>query len=423
MSLINLSALNETTNSKATNIAAWFTILHNIFQCIFCEYLRRTDFSALTSLFTVHAFVASACSSRRHPSSDIWKTRSHFVYFSFVAGLYINKHSAVPMSLLRDCPKRLTIFPISEFCMPIWKAYKLQVTKFWTPEELDFKSDLQDWLTLEEDEKDFLLRILAFFAISDSVVLENLNANFCSELDNPEAVAFYTFQAMMENVHAETYSILLDMFCTDADKKKALFGAVETLPSVAAKVSFARQYMDPAKSHSARLIAFACVEGILFSGSFCAIYWLKHFKQKCPGLTLSNEFIARDEGMHCEFAVLLYTKYTKKEDKLTVREVRAIVQQALEVEKIFILNALPRKLTGMNKELMTKYVTFVADRLCKELCGETLYPISKNPFPWMEQISLGGKTNFFEKRVSEYNKAGVLDDDESTFDFDMSNLS
>ena len=328
------------------------------------------------------------------------------------------------MSLLRDCSKRLTVFPISEFCLPIWKAYKYQVTKFWTPEELDFKTDLADWQTLDADEQAFLLQILAFFAISDSVVLENLNANFCKELENPEVVAFYTFQAMMENMHAETYSILLDLFCTDADQKRALFDVVETLPSVAAKVNFAREYMDTAKSHSARLVAFACVEGILFSGSFCAIYWLKQFKQKCPGLTTSNEFIARDEGMHCEFAVLLYTQYTKKEDMLTVKEIRTIIERALQVEKIFILKALPRKLTGMNKELMTQYVHFVADRLCQQLCGESLSSTPAcNPFHWMEQISLEGKTNFFEKRVSEYNKAGVLDEDENTFAFDMSSLS
>ena len=328
------------------------------------------------------------------------------------------------MSLLRDCPKRLTTFPISKFCRPIWRAYKKQVAKFWTPEELDFKSDLADWNTLLPDEQDFLLHVLAFFAISDSVVLDNLISNFCHELDNPEVVAFYTFQAMMENMHAETYSILLDMFCTDAVQKQRLFGAMESLPSVAAKVNFARQYMDPTLSHSARLVAFACVEGILFSGSFCAIYWLKHFKKICPGLTLSNEFIARDEGLHCEFAVLLYTKYTKKKDMLSVEAVRAIIVKALCVEKLFIHHALPRKLEGMNEELMTQYVHFVADRLCQQLCGKGLGDgTAVNPFVWMEQIGLEGKTNFFEKRVSEYNKAGVLDEKGDAFDFDMSTLS
>jgi ribonucleotide reductase beta subunit family protein with ferritin-like domain len=328
------------------------------------------------------------------------------------------------MSLLCDCKKRLTTFPISDFCMPLWQAYKKQVTKFWTPEELDFKSDLSEWKTLEEDEQKFLLHILAFFAISDSVVLENLVSNFCNELDNPEVVAFYTFQAMMENMHAETYSILLDLFCTDKDQKQKLFDAVETLPSVAAKVNFAKHWMDPTTPYEQRLVAFACVEGILFSGSFCAIYWLKHFKQKCPGLTLSNEFIARDEGMHCEFAVLLYTKYTKKKDKLSSETLREIVLSAVKVEKYFILSALPRKLTGMNKDLMSSYIEFVADRLFQQLCDETLYEHKvKNPFAWMEQISLQGKTNFFEKRVSEYNKAGVGDEEEDTFDFDMSTLS
>jgi len=316
--------------------------------------------------------------------------------------------------------------------MPIWNAYKQQVTKFWTPEELDFKSDLTDWKTLHEDEQNFLLHILAFFAISDSVVLENLVSNFCNELDNPEVVAFYTFQAMMENMHAETYSILLDLFCTDKKQKQLLFGATETLPSVAAKVDFAKHWMDQSKPYEQRLVAFACVEGILFSGSFCAIYWLKHFKQKCPGLTLSNEFIARDEGMHSEFAVLLYTKYTKEEDKLSREKLREIVLSAVAVEKSFILSALPRKLTGMNKELMSEYVDFVADRLFQQLCNEKLYEeveqMSRtcavhNPFAWMEQISLQGKTNFFEKRVSEYNKAGVGDAAENTFDFDMSSLS
>jgi ribonucleotide reductase beta subunit family protein with ferritin-like domain len=326
------------------------------------------------------------------------------------------------MSALRDEPPRRTTFPISPRCLPIWKAYKYQVTKFWTVEEIDMSQDVRDWQTLAPDEREFLLHVLAFFAVSDSLVLENLVGNFCTELSNPEVVAFYTFQAMMENVHAEMYSILLDTLCQDQEQKQRLFNAVETMPSVAQKAAFAQKWMDPQQPYEQRLIAFACVEGILFSGSFCAIYWLRK-RSLCPGLTLSNEFIARDEGMHCEFAVLLYRQYTRPEDRLPAAQVREIIHAALEVERAFIAKALPHKLTAMNSVSMSAYVYFVADRLCQQLCDHPLVEgiVPHNPFEWMVQLGLQGKTNFFEKRVSEYNKAGVLDDDEGqdAFDLDM----
>jgi ribonucleoside-diphosphate reductase subunit M2 len=238
------------------------------------------------------------------------------------------------MSKLRDDPKRHTVFPIAEHCMPIWTAYKLQVSKVWTPEEIDFRSDLRDWNTLEADEREFLLHVLAFFAISDSLVLENLVTNFCNELANIEVRAFYTFQAAMEMVHAETYSILLDLFCIEKEEKTRLFQAVETLPSVAAKAAYAQQWMNPSIPYEQRLVAFACVEGILFSGSFCAIYWLKHFKQKCPGLTLSNEFIARDEAQHLWFACFLFKDRLLPEQRPSTQRVYEIVRQCVGVAHI-----------------------------------------------------------------------------------------
>jgi ribonucleoside-diphosphate reductase subunit M2 len=279
--------------------------------------------------------------------------------------------------------------------------YKKQVECFWRAEEIDLTKDLAYWETLEQGEKHFVSMILAFFAASDGIVLENLASRFMCDVQVSEARAFYGFQIAMENIHSETYSLLIETYIKDKEEKSKLFNAIENFPCIKKKSDWAQKWIhDNRSSFATRLVAFACVEGIFFSGAFCSIYWLKK-RGLMPGLTFSNELISRDEALHCEFAVLLYSKLVKKIDKARIHE---IIKEAVEIETEFICEALPCKLIGMNSELMTQYIKFVADRLVVQLGYKKIYNVA-NPFDFMELISLEGKTNFFERKVSEYSLA------------------
>merc|ERR1712060_241018 len=272
-----------------------------------------------------------------------------------------------------------------------------------TAEEIDLAQDAKDWDTLTDQERHFIKHILAFFAASDGIVLENLGARFSTEIQIPEARAFYGFQMAMENIHSETYSLLIEQYIRDPVEKDQVFDAIHTMPAVEEKAQWAVQWMNEENSFAERILAFACVEGILFSGSFCAIYWLKK-RGLMPGLTFSNELISRDEGLHAEFACLIYGKLQRNLPEDVVQD---IIRGAVVAERKFICEALPCDLIGMNSEMMTKYIEFVADRLLTALGHSKLFGAT-NPFDWMELISLQGKTNFFEKRVGEYQKAGVM---------------
>jgi ribonucleoside-diphosphate reductase beta chain len=283
--------------------------------------------------------------------------------------------------------------------------YKLHAAAFWTAEEIDLAEDAKDWKKLNANEQHFLKHVLAFFAASDGIVNENLVTNFADEVQWAEARCFYGFQIMMENIHAETYSLLIDAYITDPDEKTHLFNALETVPSVRKKGAWALKWLSRKKgSFAQRLVAFAAVEGIFFSGSFCAIFWLKK-RGLMPGLTFSNELISRDEGLHCDFACLLHNKLIRGAGENMIHR---IIAEAVEIETEFVTSALPVELIGMNAGLMRQYIEFVADRLLVSLNSSKLYNVS-NPFPWMEMISMQGKTNFFEKRVGEYQKSGVKD--------------
>lgn len=288
---------------------------------------------------------------------------------------------------------------------------------FWTAEEIDLASDLNDWERLNKDEKHFITHVLAFFAASDGIVNENLALRFYNDVQIPEARCFYGLQIAMENIHSETYGLLIDTYVKDNKEKDRLFRAVQTLDCVAKKAQWAMKWIRSNRSFAERLVAFAAVEGIFFSGSFCAIFWLKK-RGLMPGLATSNEFISRDEGLHCEFACLLYSLLSKDErlDKLTITK---IITEAVEIEKEFITEALPVSLIGMNATMMSQYIEYVADFWLQQLGVDKVYN-SANPFEWMELISLEGKTNFFEKRVSEYQKASILGDKgQQTFTLDM----
>ena len=305
--------------------------------------------------------------------------------------------------MLQENLDRFVLFPIQH--SDIWEMYKMEQASFWTAEEIDLAEDLKDWKELNENEKHFLKHILAFFAASDGIVNENLVMNFSNEVCWPEARAFYGFQIMMENIHAETYSLLIDTYITDENEKDHLFKALETVPSVKKKGEWAMRWLSRKRgSFAERLVAFAAIEGIFFSGSFCAIFLLKK-RGLMPGLTFSNELISRDEGLHCDFACLLHNKLLKGAGENVIR---SIIAEAVEIEIEFVTNALPVSLIGMNSDLMKQYIQFVADRLLVALGATKLYNVG-NPFPWMEMISMQGKTNFFEKRVAEYQKAGVMD--------------
>ena len=296
---------------------------------------------------------------------------------------------------------RWVMFPIQY--SDIWEMYKKAEASFWTAEEIDLSSDRADWERLTDSERHFIKHVLAFFAASDGIVLENLAGQFSTEVQVPEARAFYGFQIAMENIHSETYSLLIEQYITDPAERDVVFNAVQTMPAVKEKADWAVQWMNRQSSFAERLVAFAAVEGILFSGSFCAIFWLKK-RGLMPGLTFSNELISRDEGLHADFACLLYGKL---QQKLPEDVIHSIIRGAVNVERTFICEALSCDLIGMNNDLMTRYIEFVADRLLVALGHSKIYNAS-NPFDWMEMISLQGKTNFFEKRVGEYQKAGVM---------------
>jgi ribonucleotide reductase beta subunit family protein with ferritin-like domain len=303
--------------------------------------------------------------------------------------------------LLKENKDRFTLFPIKN--QDIWKAYKKAEASFWTAEEMDLSKDTSDWEKLNENERFFIKHILAFFAGSDGIVNENLVQNFANEVQIPEARCFYGFQIAIENIHSEVYSILIDKFITDNNEKNTLFSAIHTVPCVSKKASWALNWLDSSKnSFAERLVAFATVEGIFFSGSFCAIYWLKK-RGVMPGLTFSNELISRDEGMHTDFAVLLYSKLN---NKLSQEKIYSIIGDAVKIEKEFINEAIPCALIGMNAELMSQYIEFVADRLIVQLGYSKLFN-TENPFEFMQLISIENKTNFFEKRVAEYSISTV----------------
>ncbi|MGI4734198.1 MAG: ribonucleoside-diphosphate reductase small subunit [Janthinobacterium lividum] len=303
--------------------------------------------------------------------------------------------------LLAENPNRFVLFPIQH--PYVWQLYKQAEASFWVAEEIDLGQDQKDWDGLTDGERHFISHVLAFFAASDGIVNENLAVNFMQEVQLPEARCFYGFQIMMENVHAETYSLLIDTYIKDPKEKDRLFNALETVPCVQKKGEWALRWIN-SESFTERLIAFAAIEGIFFSGSFCSIFWLKK-RGLMPGLTFSNELISRDEGLHCDFACLLYRDHLVQ--KLSEERVHEIIRDAVSIEQEFVTDALPVNLIGMNAKSMSQYIEFVADRLLVALGYRKIYG-SANPFDFMEMISLQGKTNFFEKRVGEYQKAGVL---------------
>lgn len=304
--------------------------------------------------------------------------------------------------ILEENKNRFVLFPIQHD--DIWSFYKKAEASIWTAEEIDLSPDLVDWENkLNDDERHFIKHVLAFFAASDGIVNENLAENFLSEVQYTEAKFFYGFQVMMENIHSETYSLLIDTYIKDTADKNYLFNAIDTLDCVRKKADWALRWIDKG-SFAERLVAFAAVEGIFFSGSFCSIFWLKK-RGLMPGLSFSNELISRDEGLHCDFACLLYNNHLI--NKLSKEEVKKIITDAVEIEKEFVTDALPVKLIGMNSDLMQQYIEFVADRLLVELGNEKVYNVT-NPFDFMDMISIQGKTNFFEKRVGEYQKSGVM---------------
>jgi ribonucleotide reductase beta subunit family protein with ferritin-like domain len=314
--------------------------------------------------------------------------------------------------LLTETNDRYVMFPIQD--QDIWKMYKKQMDCFWRAEEIDLSKDMVHWEKLTDNERHFIKMILAFFAASDGIVLENLGMRFMSEVQLSEARAFYGFQIMMENIHSETYSLLIDTYIKDKDEKTRLFKAIEQYPCINKKANWALKWIhDKRSSFATRLLAFACVEGIFFSGAFCSIYWLKK-RGLMPGLTFSNELISRDEGMHTDFAVLLYTKLHNKVNKKRVYE---IIREVVDIEKEFICDALPCRLIGMNADMMNRYIEFVADRLLTQLGYEKIYNTA-NPFDFMEMISIERKTNFFESRVSDYSLADTTKREEA-FNFDV----
>jgi ribonucleoside-diphosphate reductase beta chain len=307
--------------------------------------------------------------------------------------------------ILQENKNRFVIFPIKHH--DIWEWYKKMEASFWTAEEIDLHQDLTDWNNkLSDDERYFIKHILAFFAASDGIVNENLAENFVNEVQYAEAKFFYGFQIMMENIHSETYSLLIDTYVKDEAEKAELFNALEVFPAIRKKADWALKWIE-SDSFAERLIAFAAVEGIFFSGAFCSIYWLKK-RGLMPGLTFSNELISRDEGVHCDFAVHLHNHHLI--NKVPKDRIKEIIVDALDIEREFVTESLPVSLIGMNAALMTQYLEFVADRLLVELGCERVYG-SANPFDFMDMISLQGKTNFFEKRVAEYQKSGVMNTD------------
>lgn len=303
---------------------------------------------------------------------------------------------------------RFVLFPIQHTA--IWEMYKKAMASFWTAEEIDLYADLGDWEAMNDQERHYISHILAFFSASDGIVNENLALRFYNEVQIPEARAFYGFQIAMENIHAETYGLLIDTYIKDEKQKNYLFHAIDNIPCIKKKADWALRYIYSNDNFAERLVAFAAIEGIFFSGSFCSIFWLKK-RGLMPGLTFSNELISRDEGLHTDFACLLYRDYIQ--NKPSEARILEIIKEAVELEQEFISEALPVSLIGMNSDMMKEYIRFVADRLMRTLGYGDVYG-AKNPFDWMELISMQGKTNFFEKRVAEYQKAGVMNSAKGT---------
>lgn len=304
-----------------------------------------------------------------------------------------------------------TLFPIKPSEQQLFRMYKQSVAVFWTPEEIDFSKDIADWEKLTADEKHFISRVLAFFAGSDGIVQENLASRFQREVDSQVVKLFYSFQNAMEGIHSETYSLLIDTYVKDQAEKAMLFDGINTIPCIGHKADWAKKWIDSPDDFQTRLIAFACVEGIFFSGAFCSIYWLKK-RGLMPGLTFSNELISRDEGLHTQFAVALYHTLEPRPSAV----IHTIIKEAVELEQEFICNALPCSLIGMNSKMMSQYIEFVADRLAVQLGTQKIYG-TQNPFDFMDLISLEGKTNFFEKKVSDYSRA--MNNNEVRFDEDF----
>ena len=315
--------------------------------------------------------------------------------------------------LLTETKNRHVIFPIQY--NDVWCMYKKHVSTYWTVEEIDFSKDGKDWETLSQDEQYFIKNVLAFFAASDGIVNENLVLNFMSEIKVPEVLAFYSFQNAIETVHSETYSLLIDTYIKEDEEKNRLLNAVETIPCIKKKADWAMKWIESKEDKFAtRLIAFACIEGIFFSGAFCSIYWLKE-RGLMHGLTFSNELISRDESLHTEFAILLYSHIV---NKLSEEKVHNIIKDAVAIEKEFIIDSLPCRLLGMNSDLMSQYIEFVSDRIALQLGYNKIYNVN-NPFDFMDRIGLEDKQNFFEVRVSNYSKAELHNTENSTLDFDM----
>ena len=309
--------------------------------------------------------------------------------------------------ILEKSLSRFTTFPIQY--PDLWALYKKAIASFWTAEEIDLGTDIKDWDNLKFEERNFIKMVLAFFAASDGIVMENIDLNFGSEIQISEARSFYAYQSFNESIHSETYSLMIDKLIRDNEEKGLLLNGIKNVPAIEQKASWALRWMGSDAPFAQRLVAFMCVEGIFFSGSFCAIFWLKK-RGVMPGLCFSNELISRDEGLHLEFAVSLYSHLIHKTDN-----VREIVKSACEIEEYFITEALPCKLIGMDAEQMKQYIRYVADRLLKQLGLKPIYEV-ENPFAWMESISLEGKTNFFEKRVGDYSKRLTEEGDSVRFD-------
>jgi len=325
----------------------------------------------------------------------------------------IAKKDALEEPLLTENPRRFVILPIQY--SDIWQMYKKAVASFWTVEEVDLSKDLGHWEKLKKDEKFFISNILAFFAASDGIVNENLVERFLQDVQVPEARCFYGFQIAIENIHSEMYSLLIDTYVKDTAEREHLFNAIQTIPPVKRKADWALRWINAEQAtYAERVVAFACVEGIFFSGSFAAIFWLKK-RGLMPGLTFSNELISRDEGLHCDFACLMFRHLANRPSEDRILEV---VKSAVDIETEFMTEALPVNLIGMNCGLMVQYIKYVADRLLVELLCEKVYNV-ENPFDFMENISLEGKTNFFEKKVGEYQKMGVMSPQDNKFSLDV----
>jgi len=349
------------------------------------QVAKDTELKGLKDSLLKRGATDAECKSKEKPTAN----------HKYPASMDLNE----PLCI--ESKNRFVLFPIQN--QEIWAMYKKHMASFWTAEEIDLHDDHKDWAKLNAKEQHFVKYVLAFFAASDGIVLENLTSNFINDVKLPEARCFYGFQAAMENIHSETYSLLIDTYISSDQEKNELFNAMEKIDCIKKKAEWAMKWMSAEVAFCQRLVAFACVEGIFFSGSFCALFWLKK-RGLMPGLTFSNELISRDEGLHTDFACMLYKMCKDSLDEDTITE---IVKSAVECEKEFICDSLPVDLIGMNSKLMAQYIEFVADRLCHALGHNKIYK-TPNPFDWMEMISLQGKTNFFERRVGEYAKAGVM---------------